>query len=680
MKANLHNSNLRKTADSPLGQTVVTRILSHFTGLSRIQKRSIQVAIDSFLIIFCFATAMTLRLEGLEFATDPQSWTVMFPVLALTIIAFVKLGLYRAIVRYISGRALKVVFLGVLLSTLVMSLSVYLFELPVPRAVPAIYGVLLFLSVGGSRFLARALIMQHKVREKTPVLIYGAGETGRRLAATLRQGLDYDPVAFIDDDKALEGSIVIGLRIESPSRIRKLMSETRAGAIFLAMPGIGRARRREIIATLEPLAIEVRSFVAGADERRGKIRIGDLRRIAPEDLLGRDPIAPREEMMTANITDKVVLVSGAGGTIGSELCRQILMRRPRSLVLLDVSEYALYRISEKLALMMEHQTQDGPAIVPVLGSVQNPGRMRAILKSYGVQTVYHAAAYKHVPMIEENVVEGVRNNVFGTRTLAQAAAETGVENFILVSSDKAVRPSNVMGATKRMAELICQDMAHTARRTRFSMVRFGNVLGSSGSVIPRFREQIERGGPVTVTHREITRFFMTITEAAQLVIQAGAMARGGDVFVLDMGEPVKIFDLARSMIRLHGLEPYVIESDADMSPVRGDIGIRITGPRKGEKLYEELLVGDNPTGTEHPRILTANEARLESDQLEAFLSRLFQACLDYDIPAIRGVFLEAPLAYNPTSDEVEDLTWQATASRRAASPGRATLRVVEKKG
>lgn len=671
-------SKARRTADAPPALPVLTRILSHVIGLSRLQKRSLQVGIDTLLIALCFAGAMTLRLEGLGFATDPQVWMVLVPVMPLTIAGFVKLGLYRAIVRYISGRALKVVLLGVLLSTLAMSLSVALLDLPVPQAVPAIYGLLLFLTVGGSRFLARALIMQHRLREKTPVLIYGAGRTGRRLVATLRRGVEFDPVGFLDDDRSLQGSIVNGLRVESPARIRGLMADTRASAIFLAMPRIGRARRREIVATLEPLAIEVRNYVTQTDGPSGKVRGANLRRIVPEDLLGRDPIAPREHMMSANIAGKVVLVTGAGGTIGSELCRQILARKPRRLVLLDVSEYALYRIGEELCpAAAAPRTAEEPLVVPILGSVQNPGRMRAILRSYGVQTVYHAAAYKHVPMIEENVVEGVRNNVFGTRTLAQAAAETGVESFILISSDKAVRPSNVMGATKRMAELICQDMARSAPTTRFSMVRFGNVMGSSGSVIPRFREQIARGGPVTVTHREITRYFMTITEAAQLVIQAGAMARGGDVFVLDMGEPVRIFDLARSMIRLHGLEPYVIESDLDQSAVRGDIGIRITGPRKGEKLFEELLIGDNAVGTEHPRILTASETSVPTAELEGYLNRLFQACLDYDIPTIRAVFLEAPLDYRPTSDVVEDLTWQAHVQRRSTAPARAPLRVVE---
>jgi len=649
--------------------------LAHFTGLSRIQKRLLQVAIDVGLIALCYVLALFLRVESLA-ALDDWQGRIMLPLVAVpTIAAFIKLGLYNAVIRYISGRALQVVFLGVLASTVAMQLGLWLLALPVPATVPAIYGLLLFVSVGGIRFAARAIIMQQRVREKPRVLVYGAGATGTDLVETLRRDGDFDPVGFVDDNPALRGATVAGLVVWAGSDVRKAMRRTGARAILLAIPRLGRARRREIIAQLEPLAIEVLTLPAPAARLNQPLRRA-LRPIVPEDLLGRDPMLPREPLMAANVTDKSVLVTGAGGTIGSELCRQILRRRPARLVLLDVSEFALYRINDELGQLGEAEGLSGVEVVPILGSVQNPGRMRAILRSYRVQTVYHAAAYKHVPLVEENVVEGVRNNVFGTRTMAEAAAETGVENFILVSSDKAVRPSNVMGATKRMAELICQALARSQGRTRFSMVRFGNVLGSSGSVIPRFREQIERGGPVTVTHREITRYFMTITEAAQLVIQAGAMARGGDVFVLDMGEPVRVFDLARSMIRLHGLEPYLIEDSVDQSPVRGDIGIRITGLRKGEKLYEEILIGGDPAGTEHPRIMTASEAWLDRQDLEPILSRLFQACLDYDIPEIRAVFLAAPLGYDPAAGEPEDLTWRA-ARKDAGAAARPALRVVE---
>lgn len=652
----------------------ISAAIAGMNRLSRAQKRFIQIGIDTALILLCFALAMALRLESLDFAAELQSWVVMAPVLSLTLLVFFRLRLYQAVIRHISGQALRVILAGVVFSAAVMLFAASVFGLPVPTSVPFIYAALLFPSLGGIRFVARDLIMQDRLREKTPTLIYGAGETGRRLAVALRQGDEFTPVAFIDDDPAIQGNVVVGLRIEPPDALRKLIAETRARAVLLAMPQIGRARRREIIQTLEPFGIAVRGLPVVEAGAPGALGLPKLQAIAPEDLLGRDAIAPREEMMARTITGKVVLVTGAGGTIGGELCRQILPRRPEKLILLDVSEYALYRINEEL--LSARRTGPPPEIVPILGSVQNPRRMRSVLESFGVNTIYHAAAYKHVPLVEENVVEGVRNNVFGTRILARVAAEAGVESFTLVSSDKAVRPSNVMGATKRMAELVCQAMAEGGSGTRFSMVRFGNVLGSSGSVIPRFREQIERGGPVTVTHPRMTRYFMTISEAAQLVIQAGAMARGGDVFILDMGEPVRIFDLAKSMIRLHGLEPYVIEAEGDEMPVRGDIGIRITGPRKGEKLFEELLIGNNPTGTEHPRILTASEATLEPALLDAMLERLLSACLEQDLDAIRAIFLEAPLGYRPAQGELQDLTWRNARHQAEGQPRRAALRVV----
>jgi FlaA1/EpsC-like NDP-sugar epimerase len=655
---------------------MLAELLARVTSLSRPVKRLLQVTIDCALIASCLALAMVLRFDGVGVLSNPQVWSVLVPVTPLTIAAFIKLGLYRAVIRYITGRALRVVFLGVALSAAVMAASVAWLDLPIPGTVPAIYALLLFLSVGGIRFMARAMFNREKVGQRTPLLIYGAGEAGRQLVNALHQGGDYDPVAFVDDDRTLQGSSVGGLRVVSPARLPDLVAESKARTILLALPSIGRTRRREIIAALEPLGIEVKSIPGMADIVSGKARYSDLRTVTPEDLLGRDPIAPREDLMAANLTGKVVLVSGAGGSIGSELCRQILARNPRSLLLLDVSEYALYKINDEMRQAQADGTGADTWVVPVLGSVQNANRMRAILNAYGVQTIYHAAAFKHVPLVEENMVEGVRNNVFGTQTLAEAAAACGVENFILISTDKAVRPSNVMGATKRLAELICQALARSQSTTRFSMVRFGNVLGSSGSVIPRFRSQIERGGPVTVTHREISRYFMTIAEAAQLVIQAGAMARGGDVFVLDMGEPVRIFDLARSMIRLHGLEPYVIEAGEAAGPARGDIGIEITGLRKGEKLFEELLIGNNPAGTGHPRILTARESWVEMADLDRLLKRLMQACLDYDIPALRAVLIEAPLHYEPVDPEVSDLAWQASRGR-GVLPVKPALRVID---
>ncbi|MDA0961870.1 MAG: nucleoside-diphosphate sugar epimerase/dehydratase [Proteobacteria bacterium] len=478
---------------------------------------------------------------------------------------------------------------------------------------------------------------------------------------------------FIDDDPALQNTLIGGLRGFAPSDVKWLTEQMLINSVLLAMPGLSRARRREIIGQIAPLGLEIKTIPGIADVISGRASVSELRRVSPEDLLGRDPVPPRAALMGRNITGKVVLVSGAGGSIGSELCRQIIQHDPAALVLFELSEFALYSITAELR---ETLARDGKSvrIEPILGSVQNEGRVRSVLRAFGVQTIYHAAAYKHVVLVEENVVDGIVNNVFGTKVLAEAAIAQGVENFILISTDKAVRPTNFMGASKRMAELVCQAMAAEQSRTTFSMVRFGNVLGSSGSVIPRFRKQIEHGGPVTVTHREITRFFMTIPEASQLVIQAGAMARGGDVFVLDMGDPVKILELAQSMIRLHGLKPYIIDQAEEAEPARGDIAIQIVGLNKGEKLYEELLIGNNPKGTDHPRIMTATEVSLRMDQLGGFLDRLQRGCAAYEIEAVRQIFLEAPLAYQPTEAGLHDLTWNATGRDRLGNAP--ALRVV----
>lgn len=633
--------------------------------LDRPVKRVIQVVADVVLIVACFAVAMALRLEGFSFAANPRSWVILAIVLPVTIFGFARLGLYHRVIRYISSRALRVVFSGVLMSAATMALADQLLVLPVPRSVPAIYALLLLASVGGVRYFFRALVLNKNQRNRIPVLIYGAGEAGRQLVNAVNQGPECYPVAFVDDDSAMHNMIIAGIRVHAPSAIRDLVETHAIKRILLALPSISRARRRSIVESLEDLPVVVLTVPGMADIVSGKVTFNDLTIVSPEDLLGRDPVEPRADLMAANITGKVVMVSGAGGSIGSELARQVLALSPSVLVLLDVSEFALYKIDDELQPLggkPAHLTQ----VVPILGSVQNPSRMRAIMRAFKVQTVYHAAAYKHVPLVEENVVEGVRNNVFGTRAIAEAAAETGVEAFIMISTDKAVRPTNIMGASKRMAELVCQTLAQTQSGTIYSMVRFGNVLGSSGSVIPRFRAQIERGGPVTVTHLEITRFFMTIPEAAQLVIQAGAMAKGGDVFVLDMGEPVKIMNLAKSMIRLCGLVPFVINDDGQADGA-GDIAIRTTGLRPGEKLYEELLIGDNPSATEHSRIMSAQELSLEAKEMNAHLNDLMAACTEFDIPRIREILLQAPTGYQP-SDDIADFIWNASSPRLSAAP------------
>lgn len=643
------------------------QFLQQLLLLERPVKRGIQAMGDVTLILICFSAAMALRLESLSFAGNPAVWAVLLPVVPLTILTFARLGLYRAMLRFISTQVMVSMLIGVGVSGAAMTLAAQVLGAPVPRSVPVIYAVLLLLTGGSLRFLLRALFRMPGLKSQKPVIIYGAGEAGRQLANALRYGHDYTPVAFLDDDPAMARTTVAGRPVYAPKQAAELIAKHGVATILLAIPSVTRARRRQIVSALEPLGVTVKTIPGMADIVSGTATFAELRAVSPEDLLGRDPVPPIADLMGRNIRGKVVLVSGAGGSIGSELCRQIISQQPKMLVLLEVSEFALYSVHMELKETLARLGQP-VRLEPILGSVQNPGRVRAILRNFGVQTVYHAAAYKHVVLVEENVVEGVRNNVFGTQVLAEAAAELGVENFIMISTDKAVRPTNVMGASKRMAELVCQSLARGNTRTVFSMVRFGNVLGSSGSVIPRFREQIARGGPVTVTHRDITRFFMTIPEAAQLVIQAGAMAQGGDVFVLDMGEPVKILDLAKTMVHLHGLKPYVLNEAGQAEGEGGDIPIRIVGLNKGEKLYEELLIGEDPRGTDHPRIMTATEVSLDQVALNAFLTRLLAACHAFDIAQIRQILLEAPLAYRPTSAEIHDLMWRASQAERKAKP------------
>lgn len=632
-------------------------LLFSLLSLSRFAKRSLQVVTDIWLIFACFFVAMLLRLESADFVSDVWTWLALVPVVPVTIGIFRALNLYRAVMRFITLEIFEAIIVGSLLSGAALFLSAYLMDAFVPRSVPGIYAVLLILTTGGIRFSLQGVFRKQIIGTRKAVAIYGAGESGRQLQSALYSVPDYVPVVFIDDDPALQNTTLGGRMVVGPERIPELEKEFGVASILLAIPSATHTRRREIISSIERLGYEVKTIPGMQDIISGKAEFSELRQVTPEDLLGREPVPPQMDLMRKNIVDKVVLVSGAGGSIGSELCRQILDYDPAKLVLLEVSEFGLYKISNELRENLARAKKSIP-IEPILGSVQNPGRVRAILNTFGVQTVYHAAAYKHVVMVEENVVEGIRNNVFGTKVIAEASLASGVESFILISTDKAVRPTNIMGASKRAAELVCQDLAKRAEGTVFSIVRFGNVLGSSGSVIPRFNAQIEAGGPVTVTHRDITRYFMTIPEASQLVIQAGAMAEGGDVFVLDMGEPVKIFELAKSMIWLKGLRPYLIDPVSADDPTEGDIGIKIIGLQKGEKLYEELLIGNDPQPTLHSRIMTATEVSLGAKEMAEFLSQLQDACTRFDVAQIQKLLLDAPLAYHPRDGELHDLMWK----------------------
>ena len=580
------------------------------------------------------------------------------PIIAIPI--FIRSGLYRAIFRYSGASALSALCMAVMIYGVIYASIFTLYSFAtVPRTVGLIQPILLFLAIGGSRAAVRFwlggaydTILNGDTRSR--VMIYGAGNAGRQLAAAMAGSRELKIAGFIDDDPALSGSILAGHKIYSTDDLPALFARLEIDDVLLALPAISRKRRSEIVETMRTSAISVRTLPALNDLAQGRVTVNDLRELEIEDLLGRDAVAPDSDLLAKNITGKTVLVTGAGGSIGSELCRQIIRLRPKALLLVDMNEYNLYAIHGEL----EHQKtamNSDIQIIPLLASVLDEARMESIMTAWLPDTVYHAAAYKHVPLVEHNPAEGIRNNVFGTLATARAAANAGVSDFVLISTDKAVRPTNVMGATKRLAEMGLQALAaknngKDKSGTCFSMVRFGNVLGSSGSVVPLFREQIKRGGPVTLTHADITRYFMTIPEAAQLVIQASAMASGGDVFVLDMGEPVKIIDLARKMIELSG------SSVRDEANPDGDIEIETVGLRPGEKLFEELLIGNNPEATSHPRIMKANEAFLPAEAFDLGLESLMRAIRDGGTQGgamIRENLNMMVADYTPDSDMVD---------------------------
>ncbi|ANU37665.1 polysaccharide biosynthesis protein [Vibrio scophthalmi] len=634
--------------------------LNFIWQLSRLHKRVVSVIIDTLLILFALHIALWTRLGDVKFLSDGDNLLLITLTVISTVLIFTKIGLYRAILRYLTFQALFVVMAGAILSAVSLSVFAYYLQESIPRTVPIIYGAYLALLCGGARLVVRNLVatMSPSKDSRQDVLIYGAGSGGRQLAVALRASENYRVRAFIDEDNTLTNTMILGLPVVDLNKTQALIAKYEIVKILLAIPSASRARRKQILGLLAPLPVEIQTVPDMGDIVSGKAKIDELTDVPIEDLLGRDAVAPQQALMEANIKDKVVMVTGAGGSIGSELCRQILKQKPKTLVLFELSEFGLYSIERELSLLKE--TEDAEVeIIPLLGSVQRSHRLLTAMQSFQVQTVYHAAAYKHVPLVEYNVVEGVRNNIYGTYYTAKAAVEAGVESFVLISTDKAVRPTNVMGTTKRMAELGLQALAEQENQkengTRFCMVRFGNVLGSSGSVIPLFKKQIKAGGPLTVTHPDITRFFMTIPEAAQLVIQAGAMGKGGDVFVLDMGESVKITDLAENLIRLSGLSVKNEENP------HGEIEIQFSGLRPGEKLYEELLIGDNVGQTAHERIMTAQEVFLSLEEYNTLLETLDFACHNLEHENIRQLLLEAPTGFQPT-DGIGDLVWNVAKS------------------
>lgn len=642
-------------------------------GLPRPAKRVVVIALDLLLTLVSVWAAFYLRIDqtGLPHAQQPYVY-LLAPLLAIPV--FVRFGLYRAIFRYTGMAALATTAKAVALYTLLFFVALLYFKWDgVPRTLGLIQPLLLLLLVGASRSMARFWLAGWSSKARHAVgrlLIYGAGDAGVETASALAVARQFVLLGFIDDDKAKAGRSINDVDIMAPDEVADAVERMGVTDILLAMPALDRARRNEIIASLRELPVHVRTLPGMVNLASGRVTIQDFQELDVEDLLGRPPVPPDSTLLARNLAGKVVLVTGAGGSIGSELCRQILLEKPRRLVLVELSEFALYTIHSELeGLCSEH---DLPMeVIPLLGSVGNFGRLKEICNLYRPATVYHAAAYKHVPLVESNPSEGVLNNVFGTLNMARAAMESGTSHFVLVSTDKAVRPTNVMGATKRMAELVLQALAaspsvrfvspegsysaEVQNRTVFAMVRFGNVLGSSGSVVPLFRKQLRDGGPLTVTHPEVTRYFMTIPEAAQLVLQAGAMAHGGDVFVLDMGSPLKIVDLARRMAQLSGL------SLRDENNPDGDIEIRITGLRPGEKLYEELLIGDNPEPTAHQRIMKAHEDFMAWPELAPILVDIRQAATLNNEAVMKSIMQRLVHGYIPHSACAAEIPAQAHA-------------------
>jgi UDP-N-acetylglucosamine 4,6-dehydratase len=615
-------------------RAMVRVLIEKVVELPRNIKQACMLTLDMVYVASAMWLAVALRWGHMQFELGVLEYACGVFSLFVSAIIFLRLGLYRAVIRFMGQQAIWAIVTAVSYSALVLGATFFFTRAEVPRSTPFIYWGLLLLGIGGTRLMVRAYY-QAKLRSMSEnIVIYGAGQSGRQLLHALQHGEQYHPVAFVDDDKRLQRSVINGLHVESPKSLKKLIDRRDVSQILMAVPSASSERRREIIDSLVGLPVHVRTVPTINELLAGEASVNQIRDIDLDDLLGREPVPPQSSLVERCITGKVVMVTGAGGSIGSELCRQIIHEAPVELVLLDNSEYALYSIERELRDIMAN-SELSTELVPLLGSVQDQNRLESIYRSFEVNTVYHAAAYKHVPMVEYNIAEGVANNVFGTWYAAEAARKAGVETFVLVSTDKAVRPTNIMGASKRFAEMILQGLSQLDTPTRFCMVRFGNVLGSSGSVVPLFRQQIEAGGPVTVTHPEVSRYFMSIAEAAQLVLQASAMGTGGDVFVLDMGEPVRIVELARRMIRLSG---YEMDSDKTESD---HIDIEFIGLRPGEKLHEELLLGDNVEGTGHPMIMRAEEESLPYSQIDEMLREMQAHCESMDCDGISAILSSA---------------------------------------
>jgi FlaA1/EpsC-like NDP-sugar epimerase len=663
-----------------------SRVFAYLLALPRPIKQILALSLDALLCLASLWLALTLRLETLTPFVKVHFTPVMVSV-AMALPIFFAFGLYRSVFRFSGVRALRAIALACACYEAAFLVVVVFIGLPaVPRSIGITQPMILFLLVGGSRWLVRTLFRGQIGRSPDDalwprVLIYGAGEAGRQLASNLGSTLGWKLLGFVDDDSSIWGGSVDGYRVFNPASLPGIIDRHAVTDIWLALPAAAPGERRQIIEKLRVLPVHVRTLPTLGDLVSGRVKLKDVQELDLNDLLGRDPVEPHGLLLNRTIRGKRVLVTGAGGSIGSELCRQIIALEPAQLILVDHSEYALYAIHRELMATLRLAEQSGSVdadadadadpdgdadtisssfrVIPILASVTDEPRMERVFSGLTPETIFHAAAYKHVPMVEKNIGAAVLNNVFGTWVTANKALSAGVETFVLVSTDKAVRPTNVMGASKRLAELVVQALNELRKLPgqTFSAVRFGNVLGSSGSVVPVFREQIEKGEPITLTHLEITRYFMTIPEAAQLVLQAGGMAKGAEVFVLDMGAPVKIYDLARRMIEFSGLT-----LRDDLNP-GGDIPITVTGLRPGEKLYEELLIGGNPESTSHPKILKAREASLSYSELTEALERLRLAIEANEVDKIRHLMVELVPGYTPERRVVD---WSAETTHKSS--------------
>jgi FlaA1/EpsC-like NDP-sugar epimerase len=626
------------------------------TSLSRISKKLIMMLVDSLLLIGVLLCAFYLALDYWYWPKD-GIFMVIFGAPLLAVPIFISFKLYHSVIRYIGSSALWTILQAVTLYAAAWGLVSYMASVGgiqgvsgIPRSVILINWMLTVAVIGGVRLFARWIFADETFTKKTQknnVIIYGAGSAGRQLAHALQLSSEYLHIAYIDDDNSKDKSYINNIPVCASNRLEKLIKEFNVTEVLLALPAISRKNKKKIIEKLRPFPVHVRSLPSVSELAEGKVKIDDLLEVDIRDLLGREQVKPNQNLLKVNITNKVVLVTGAGGSIGSELCRQIINLNPKKLILFEISESSLYQIEQELL----HVEGSKSKIIPVIGSVKDKLRVNRVFNYFKVQTIYHAAAYKHVPLVEFNPSEGVLNNSLGTLVVAEEAIKTNVETFVLISTDKAVRPTNTMGAAKRIAELVLQALSEKNHSTCFSMVRFGNVLDSSGSVIPLFRRQIKNGGPITVTDKNIVRYFMTIPEAVELVIQAGAMGKGGDVFLLDMGKPVLIYDLAVKMIELSGLK--LLDGD---NP-DGDIEIKFTGLRPGEKLYEELLVGGNVLPTENKLIMTASESMIEWEVLKPVLDELIDSALRLNQRKIRDLMIKLVPEFKPQS-KISDLLYK----------------------